>query len=294
MPPTPPRHGPTQGFCLRRTALQRLALGGAALLGFGKAFAQVPPLELGVLPNVSARLLLTQYQPLQSHLSQKVGRPVQVSTAPSWREFYQRAKAGQYDIVVAAGNVARLAEKDLGFRPLVSYEPLVPALFITRKGDTAAAPSVLKNQSLALANPASLVAFEGLRWLRSQGLEAGTHYKTLQVKTDDSVGNTVLRGEAAAGVLSMGEFRAHPAAVREQLTVHTQFAEVASFLVSVNPRMDGRLAEQIRAALLAFDANLEEGRLFFERTGFKGIVPLQPAALSKLDAHVDSTRQLLD
>jgi len=277
-----------------RHLTHRFGLLWALCVAVSPHIAMAQNLELGVLPNVSARLLLTQYQPMQTFLSQRLGRPVVVSTAPSWREFYQRTKAGQYDIVVAAGNVARLAETDLKYRPLLSYEPLVPGLFVTRKGESAAPAVLLKNQSLALANPASLVAFEGMRWLSQQGLEAGTQFNTVQVKGDDSVGSAIVRGMAVAGVMSMGEFRAHPPEIRDQLNIHTRFADVASFLVSVNPKVDATLAEQIKVALLEFGRDGTEGRAFFERTGFTGIVPLQASTLQKLDVHVDNTRKLLD
>ena len=259
-----------------------------------QALAAETGLEVGVLPNVSARVLMTQYEPMQNHLSKHLGLPVQVSTAPNWREFYQRIKQGQYQVVVAAGNVARLAEKDLGYKPLVSYEPQVPALFVTGKGVVTPPPALLTGRKLALANPASLVAFEGLRWLEQQGLVAGKQYQTLLVRADDSVGNTILRGEAVAGVMSMGEFRAHAPEVRDQLTIHTKFADVTSFVVIVNPKVDPALAERLKKLLLGFDAQVDEARLFFERSGFKAIVPLNSVAMQQLDAHVDSTRKMLD
>lgn len=251
-------------------------------------------LEVGVLPNVSARVLMTQYEPLQSHLNKQLGLPVAVSTAPNWREFYQRLKQGQYQVVVVAGNVARLAEKDLGYKPLVSYEPLVPAVFVTKKGVTTPPPALLTGHTLALGNPASLVAFEGARWLDQQGLQPGKHYQTLQVRADDSVGSAIVRGEAAAGIMSMGEFRAHAPEVRDQLSIHTRFAEVTSFVVMASPTLDAAMAERVRKLLLAFDGQVDDARLFFERSGFKAIVPFNPAALQQLDAYVDSTRKLLD
>lgn len=285
---------------LWQSFIRRVRMGAGVVLGAGMAMAaQIamaagPALEIGVLPNVSARVLMTQYEPMQNHLSKALGMPVNVSTAPNWREFYLRLKQGQYQVVVAAGNVARLAEKDLGYKPLVSYEPLVPALFVTRKGISTAPAALLAGQTLALANPASLVAFEGLRWLEQQGLAQGKQFQTLLVRADDSVGNAILRGEAVAGVMSMGEFRAHAPEVRDQLAIHTKFAEVTSFLVVVSPSLDPVLAERLKKLLLGFDGQVDDAKLFFERSGFKAIVPLNPVALQQLDAYVDSTRKLLD
>lgn len=269
-------------------------LGGLLSVLALPSVAAEPALEMGVLPNMSARVLMTQYEPMQHYLTTNLGVGVQVSTASNWREFYQRLKQGDYQVAVAAGNVARLAEKDLGYVPLVSYEPQVPALLVTRKGVTTPPLKLLTGSTLAMANPASLVVFEGIRWLEQQGLVAGKQFQTLIVRADDSVGNAILRGEAAAGVMSMGEFKAHPLEVRDQLFIHTQFSEVISFLVIANPKLDPAVADKLKKLLLGFDQREKDGRVFFERSGFKGIGPINPVAMLRLDAYLDKTRALLD
>jgi phosphonate transport system substrate-binding protein len=265
-----------------------------ALLPVSAVVAAEPVLQIGVLPNVSARVLASQYEPMQAYLSQRLKQAVEISTAPDWREFYQRVKRGDYQVVVAAANVARLMEKDLGFKPLLAYEPKIPALLIAPLANTASVARLVQGKSVALANPASLVVFEGLQWLGGKGLDAGRDYQVLQVRRDDSVGGAVLRGEAAAGILSMGEFRAHPDNLRAQLSIVSTMAEVASFLVCVAKDVDAERTAQIRSALLAFAQNSEEGKLFFQRTGFKGIVAVNERDLNGLNLYVDKTRNALE
>ena len=48
----------------------------------------VLPLELGLLPNISARILLNQYQPMREHLARVLQRPVHLSTAFDWAVFH--------------------------------------------------------------------------------------------------------------------------------------------------------------------------------------------------------------
>lgn len=272
----------------------RVATAVLATLSFG-AWAQAPaPLELGVLPNVSARVLVTQYEPMQSFLSQRLGRSVAVSTAPDWREFYLRVRKGDYDVVVAAANVARLMERDLGYRPLLAYEPRIPAILIAAKGADSTLNPLISGKTVAFSNPASLVAFEGQGWLSQRGLEAGRNYQTLAVRRDDSVGSAILRGEAAAGILSMGEFRAHPEAVRDQLTVVATMTEVPSFIVATRKDLASAQVDAIRTALLAFSQGSEEGRQFFQRSGFRAISPIADKDLAGLDAFVDRTRKALE
>jgi len=258
------------------------------------ALAADKAVEVGVLPNVSARVLMTHYEPMQQYLNRQLPTPVNISTAPDWREFYQRAKRGEYQVVVVAANVARLLERDLGFRSILIYQPRIPALLITRKGDNTELGQLLRGHTVAMANPASLVVFRGLEWLGRAGLNAGDQYQMVQVRRDDSVGNAVLRGESAAGILSMGEFKAHPAAVQEQLSIRATMAEVPSFVVSVAKELSNEQLALWRRHLLAFAESSEEGKEFFRRSGFRGMTPLRERELNELDAFVDKTRQALD
>ena len=247
-------------------------------------------LEIGVLPNVSARQLMIQYEPMQQFLSKALGRKAAFSSAPDWPTFYQRVKQGDYQVVVAASNVARLIEKDLGYRPILAYQPRIPALFVTAAGPTPPLGELLKGTGVGLANPASLVAFEGLRWLEGQNLRG---FKIFRVRGEDSVGNAILRGDAAAGIMSMGEFRSHPAEIRERLKIHTQIKDVPSFIILVAPGLPVAQANQLRAELLIFASQSDEGRQFFERSGFKAIVPVDESELVSLDVFVEATRNAL-
>lgn len=280
---------------------------GRAKLGLGALFFQllllmISPwanaagnaLEVGVLPNVSARVLISQYEPMQSYLTQRLDQTVTVSTAPDWREFYQRVKRGEYQVVIAAANVARLMEVDLGYKPILAYDPKIPALLIAAKGANTNPAALLKGKNIAMANPASLVVFEGVNWLAKLGLESGRDFQMSVVRRDDSVGSAVVRGESAAGILSMGEFRSHPEALREQLMIVTTMAEVASFVVSVGKEMPADKVNQLRAALLTFSQNSEEGKQFFQRSGFRAISPVSERELTALDAYVEKTRKALD
>jgi phosphonate transport system substrate-binding protein len=60
------------------------------------------------LPNISARVLLAQYQPMREYLARAMRRPVQVSTAPNWNAFHQRTLGLEYDVVVTAAHLAQL------------------------------------------------------------------------------------------------------------------------------------------------------------------------------------------
>jgi phosphonate transport system substrate-binding protein len=277
----------------RRVFLEKGALAAALVYAVKPSFAQKQALSIGVLPNVSARIIATQYEPLQNHFNQKLDKNISLSTAPDWASFYRNVKADQYDIVVAAAHVARLMQVDLGFRPIASYQPNIKGLFITSKLNVEPTAKWIKGSKVAVANPASLLAFEGERWLDQQGFKSEADYRMSHVRGDDSVGLSILRGDSSAGILSMGELNAHPAAVKEQLQISQVFAEVPSFVVLANKRIGEAAGSTLAKQLSEFSASTAEGKLFEERSGFKILSQVNDKDLKNMDAFIDKTRRLV-
>jgi phosphonate transport system substrate-binding protein len=250
-------------------------------------------LEIGVLPNISARTLMAQYQPMREYLSRVQARPVQVSTAPSWSRFHERTLALEYDIVVTAAHLARLAQLERGYVPVLRYAPDIKALIATAKSRPLKSIQDLRGQTLVLSNAQSLVTFRGMQWLAENGLQLNRDYRTVKVPTDDSVGSVVVRGDAAAALLSSGEFRATPDAVKSQFEVMTAFAEVPGFVVLASPRLPAAAVQSLKAQLLAFANSAAEGKTFFGNTGFTGMSELPASVMTSMDAFVDATRKAL-
>lgn len=252
-----------------------------------------PALEIGLLPNISARILLAQYQPMRAYLARELGRPVQVSTAPHWAAFHQRTLALEYHLVVTAAHLARLAQLERGWQPLLLYSPNIRALLITAQARPLRGAAELRGRTLVLSNPQSLVSMRGMQWLAEQGLLPERDFRTVSTPTDDSVGNVVLRGDAAAALLSGGEFRAMPAAVQSQLQVLSTFAEVPGFIVMASPRLGAADVRRLREQLLQFGAGSEEAKAFFAATGFNALLELPTGLMESLDAYSDATRRAL-
>jgi phosphonate transport system substrate-binding protein len=280
----------------RRELLKNGALAcsllGSQSLTLSSARAQAKPLQIGVLPNVSARIIATQYEPVQAYLSSKLERQISISTATDWASFYRNTKADQYDVVVAAAHVARLMQVDLGMAPVASYVPNIKGLFVMTKMTTDTSVQALRGSKLVLANPASLVAFESEQWLDKQGLKVGSDYSVVPVRGDDSVGLTLLRGDATAGVLSMGEFNQHPAAVKEQLRIVQNFTEVPSFVVLVHPKMLPASKSDLIKQFTNF-SEMPEGKTFEARTNFRVKTQINDKELAAMDVYLEKTRRLM-
>lgn len=260
--------------------------------GFVRA-AQADMLEIGVLPNLSSRILLSQYQPMREYLERVLKRPVQVSTAPDWQSFYTRARKGEYAVTITAAHLARLHQLESGHVPLVLFTPGIKALLVMDKDKPISKISDLRGTTLALSNAKSLVTLQGMQWLADQGLRRGENYRTLNTPTDDSVGNLVLNGDCVAALISGGEFKAIPDALRQRLQIFQQIAEVPGFVALASPGLPAAEAARIRRALLDFKSNPEESSRFFAATGFQGFVDATDVQMKPLDIYLRETRRIV-
>jgi len=272
-----------------------LAVWGLLVLGLtalAPAWAQqgTAPFRIGVLPNVSARLILTSYQPMREYFERELKRGVEIATAQDFRAFAENTRRGDYQLIVTAANLGRVAQADSNWQPLAIYDPKIPAILVARADNPNASVAQLRGKSLALANPQSLVALAGLQWLGSQGLQNGTDFKTVTAANDDSLGAVLGTGEAPLAIMSMGEFRAKTEAMRSTLRVVTEIAKLPGFLVMANPALPAAEQQRLKTLILAFPQT-EEGKKFFALSGFANIRDVGEPELKPLDAFNEPTRK---
>jgi phosphonate transport system substrate-binding protein len=277
----------------RRQLLKQGSLAFGLVSSLQTVTAQTRTFNIGVLPHASARTIATQYEPLQGYLGQKLDATVMVSSAPDWAAFYRNVKNEQYDLVIAAAHVARLMQIDLGLQMIASYQPKIKGLFITSSSQIAVSPLFIKGKPIALANPASLVAFEAEKWFEGYRMKAGVDYKLLEVRGGDSVGPSILRGETAAGIISQGDFQLQPNHVKSQLHIINTFAEVPNFVVLTSKRLSEAAGLSLSKQLHSFSESEQEGKTFQERTGFKITAQINDTDMKAMDVFLDKTRRLL-
>ena len=257
-----------------------------------RASAQTAALQFGVMPNVSARILLGQYQPFRVFLEQDLGQPVEVVTAPGLQAFHERSVAGAFTVMVTAANLGRVGQLDAGLRPIAIYEPRIPGLIVTLRARPLAGVEELRGLTVAMTNPQSLVALKLIHWLRAQGMEIGRDVAATHARNEDSLAQLLNTPETRAAVMSRGEFNAIRAEIRDNLIVWQEFVRVPGFLVLVGRQVAEREAERISAAIARFPGT-PAGREFFAATGFTAIRPVTAADLAELDDVVSETRAFL-
>ena len=269
-----------------------LALALSMLSGTLMAQPAQKPLVMGVLPNVSARLLLSMYQPFRDYLQEVLKQPVDIATTADFRSFSAETRSGSYQLVVTAANLGAMHQIDDKWQPVAIYEPQIPGILVAAADNSNNAVEQIRGKLLAVGNPQSLVVLRGLQWLRERGLEEGRDYRVTRSANEDSLGVLIRSGEAPLAMMSMGEFRSISENGRKSLRVHTEFARVPGFLVMANPALPAGQFGAIRRAVLEFP-NTEQGREFLARSGFAGIRALKAGELEALAPYVNPTRNAL-
>lgn len=271
--------------------LLQLCVGLCALLSVpAGAQTAAPSFAIGVLPNVSARIILSSYQPMREHFERELQQRVEIVTAADLRSFTERTIKGDYQVAVIAANLGRVVQVDAGWELLAVYEPRIPALVVSGADNLDPSPAQLRGKSLAMANPQSLVALVALDWLRSQGLEPERDFRTVLAANDDSLGAVLRSGEAPWAIMSLGEFRAKPEAMRNSLRIVREVAKVPGFFVMANPRLPAAQRQKLKSLFLNFPQT-EDGRKFLSMAGFQTIREATDADLKFLDPFNEPTRR---
>ncbi len=273
-----------------RAAVAALVLSVTSIAVALPAWAQA--LQVGVLPNLSPRVLLTNYRPLRDHLSATLGMPVEIVTAPDFRVFQARTLAGEYDLVVTAANLGRLAQLDAGLAVIAGFEPPIPALLVMLKAAPVQSIEALRGKALAVSNPQSLLVLAGKNWLRQRGLAAGTDYELVWTRNEDSLAQALTSGSAPLAMMSAGELRAIRPEIAERLTVMEEFAKLPNFLLLQGRAMPADRAAALKAALMTFPATAL-GQEFTTLTGVRAIRPVPTGDLEAIDPVVAETREQL-
>jgi phosphonate transport system substrate-binding protein len=271
---------------ITRRTLASFALG---LCAPSLARAQSRPIQIGVVPNVNARLILTNYQPFRDQLQRALSGPVEIATAADFRMFYERMIAGDYDVSVSPANLARLAELDHGLEAFARYEPGIPGVFAMWKERPVRDAAELRGKTLALSNPQSLVALRGFAWLEARGLVRERDFRTVHARNDESLAQLLSTGEAPLAMMSRGELMAVHPDLRGRIEEMAEFARVEGFVLLIARAAAGARGQALRDAVLALPQS-EDGREFMRRAGVQALRPLAPGEMAALDDTVAATR----
>lgn len=262
----------------------------------GAAAAACPAmLEVGVFPYLSPRAVLATHAPMKDYLAARLGCSVNVSTAPGFKDIYERTRGGEYDLVILPPHLARLVQIEAAYVPVAIYSKVLKGLIVVRRDGPYHKVADLSGQAIVAPDRLAMVTFIGMQYLREQGMQPGTHYTLATSTSHSSAAYSVVQKEFAAVVTERAAFEKQiPEETRNKLRVLATMGATPHVIFLAHPRLGREQIERLRETLIRFAVEPAEGRQFIEKGGWEGIRAVTDADLRALDVFLPELRRLLE
>jgi phosphonate transport system substrate-binding protein len=262
-----------------------------ALVAPAGAADKPPPLRVAVVPYLTTSVLLKLFEPLRSHLEQEMQRPVELYTAPDIRSHVQRIVKPDFDAVITAAHMGRLAQLDGGYLPVAGFESPLKGIVTVHKDSNIREIKELKGRSIAINDRLVLVSIVTLRDLQNHGVKL-SDMQVVPAVTQNSALLSVARGDVDAAVTAIFTLNQIPESQRQDIRTIYATGTLPNVMFLANKRLPGVERDTMRRALLGFGAT-PAGKSFFSTSGFNGIVPLTEAYMKTIDVYLPETRRIL-
>lgn len=260
---------------------------------FQSAHAQTS-VHLGIIPYLSPRNLVKTYTPMKEYLENSLGRRVEIYSSGNFRQFQSDACRNDFDIVITAAHFARILQQKYRFKPLLKFADHGRALIVTSAIHPLSGLEALHHQTIAVPDKLSLAAIVTLSYLKNQGLDSASDFTLMLVPSFASAILAVQKGEAAAAITAGGVLEKMPADVRQAVTVLADAGNYPNPVMLAAPGTDNRNVRIIRSAMLKIGSNESLYDKVLEPVGLGRFTPATPRDMSRLDAYLPLTRQILD
>lgn len=250
------------------------------------------PLSVGLMPYLSTRTLLVNYQPIAAALENSLKQPVQLLTAPDFDTFVKRVIDGEYDIALLAPHYARLATREYGYTPLLLHKAPIRGVLVSSRSQPLSSFDDLRGQSIAVVDRSALIVIAGAVALGENGLKENSDYRFIETVSHSSALHNAISGKARAALVSYSTLvLAAPDLQRDALLWRDIVSIPGQFYIA-HSRVPSARQQAVKAALLAFEKS-QEGQQFFEKTKHGGFREPTADDYVLLDRTLPETRRQL-
>jgi len=244
-------------------------------------------LRLALLPDENASTIVQNAQPLRAHLSQSLGRDVQVLVTTDYSSMIEAMRFGRIEIAYFGPFSYVLAKSRAeGIEPFaVGVErgsPTYRSIIIATAGGPVQKLEDVRGHPVAFGDQASTSSHLVPRAtiLRRTGLAGERDFRVVHVGTHDAVARTVEAGRAPAGALSEPIFQSLLARniIRRDRLVDVAFSDPIPNYPMV---MQGDLAPTLKQAIRDAFLNLNNPELL-RNFRVEGFAPTTDAAYDVL------------
>lgn len=265
----------------------------AFLLFHDAALAETKPLRIGVLPIVSPRLLLKNYESLRLYLVRELRQPVELGTGTGFADFHRQTMAGEYDVIVTASHLARVAQLEKGWVPLVKYKTPNRAVLLVSTKTKINSVEDLRGKTFSSADPLALIGMQSRQWLLERGLKVNRDYQYIDSATFTSAAYAVAQQQVAMAMITPSSYTQLPETVKNETRIFQTLPELPGLIWLIHPksRLD---PARLKHLLLGFTSEVAEGREFYQATGYVSMLEMTGEQMQALDVYVDETKALLN
>jgi len=250
------------------------------------------PLIFGVFPYVSPSTLAARQGPLRGWLVDELGQEVALVTATDFVTFARRTCRGDYDLVLTAPHLGRLAARECGLRVLATTANRSGAVFIARRDSGLNSLDQLRGQTLHLPSALAIVHQLGLEALEQAGIDAEQDM-VLRVAVSHNSALLAVLQEGGVGVVGVPTWQDPALGSRERLVEIARSREIPGFVLLGNPARIGEpRLDDLGRALLSMHSQ-PAGERYFGTTGLNRFVAPEPGLLEQLDPFADRAARAL-
>jgi phosphonate transport system substrate-binding protein len=250
------------------------------------------PLTIGLMPYLSTRTLLANYQPIAVALEQELKQPVQLLTAPDFDTFVKRVLDGDFDVALLAPHYARLATREYGYTPLLLHKAPIRGVLVTSRNKPLSSTEDLRGQTIAVAERSALLVIVGALVLGDEGLKEGSDYQFVETVSHSSALHSAISGKSRAALISYSTLVLAAPELQNDTVISRELNKIPGQFYIAHSRLPPERQKAIKAALLAFE-NTPEGKLFFEKTKHDGFRDPTREDAEFLDRLLPETRRQL-
>ena len=250
-------------------------------------------LEIGLVPSLTARTLLTAFEPMRAYLEHHLKQPVRLSTAANFREFYGRTQKDEFDLLVTPAHFAWLAHREAGYTPLLTYTEQLSGLLIVGLDSPIRAIADLRGKRLGIADPLAIVTMRGLQVLREQGLRPEVDFSLQATAPHHAAAVAVAQGDLEAAIIGSGPYRIMAGETRARLRVLSELGSVPNAVYLAHKRIPPVRQRELQLLLQTFGV-AADGKQFMAQYHYGGFKPVTAAELKSMEVYAEQAKRLLE
>lgn len=249
-------------------------------------------LIVGLMPYLTTRTLLANYQPIAEALEKSLQQPIIVQTAPDFDTFVKRVFDGEYDVALLAPHYARLATREYGYVPLLLHKAPIRGVLASSRSKPLNSFDDLRGQEISVVDRSALIVIAGALTLAENGLKENVDYRFVETVSHSSALHNAISGKVRAALVSYSTLVLAAPDLQRDAQVWRDIASIPGQFYIAHSRVPVARQQAIKAALLAFEKT-PEGQLFFEKTKHGGFREPTPEDYALLDRMLPETRRQL-